>query len=1322
MDHAIFSSTGDIWIFFKASISCRKVGESNQHLSLQIDSALFAVPIIFSFVHAKCTALQRVELWDSLLADKPTQSAWLLVGDFNVIVSEEEKRGGVPFTPEEGWELLNFMSQAGIFDVGYSGSIFTWCNNRYGRARIWKRLDRLLMNQVSSNLGLGFDVQHLCRDPSDHAPLLLSAHTKLDNKPKPFRFLNFWTSKPELLDVVRCNWIGNFSGPPLKVLAAKLRNVKMALRMWSREVFGDIFEAVKVAEQRALNAEVSYDADPSQPNLVLLHEAQAQLRRSHATENMFWQQKSRIKWLKDGDRNSKYFHSVVVERQSRSLIHRIKSSDGKWLDSTSDIEGEAESYFKCLFTDESYAQSFETLEVIPRLISSHDNVMLEKIPSKEEVKLVVFSMDGDSAAGPDGFSGKFFTFAWDIVAEDVYAAVISFFCGEVLPRSISSTSIVLIPKLQSPQDFTQFRPISLCNFINKVISKILSDRLSRLLPKIISPQQSGFVRGRHISDNFLLAQELISGIRQPNQGGNVVLKLDMAKAYDRVSWIFLLQVLRRFGFSERWIDMIWRLISNVWFSVLINGSPCGFFQSTRGLRQGDPISPALFIIGAEVFSRSLNSLVGQRGFLPFKVPTSCPIVTHLAYADDVIIFCSGVKRTLKKVMSVLENYCCVSGQQLNSQKSCFVDHDALTLPRKRVISQISGFQAKSLPLRYLGCTLYSGRRKSSYFSDICTSVAKRILSWKEKLLSSGGRLVLLKNVLSSLPIHVLAATTPPKGVLRTLEKAFANFLWGTTDKGSRYHWIAWDSLCKPYAEGGVGVRALTDVFNAFSLKLWWSLRQRQSLWAEFMYNKYLHKLHACEAEFQPLQSVTWKRLVTYQSLANSHIQWVLQNGLINFWHENWTGTGPLCQQIDIFGDHTVADFVSNGQWNIPMLRQWLPENIVSTILQIIPPDVVSNQPDRMVWDLEISGSFSFSSAYKVVRTVANTSIFSSTIWVKDLPAKISFFMMRMLSWRLPVQDVLQRFGVCGPSRCVCCQNPGFDSIDHVFCTGEIPRQVWKSFQVDIGQFVTPSTVKHAVIQWWLLPAKNIKLKLVYQLLPSLICWHLWKARNTAVWEGKVLSVMQINTFVLSDLYDIFQLHFTDIGVGRYSWPCFYSSLVSWQKPFKFILVRWIPPVLTTCKLNTDGSSLGNPGRSGGGGVLRNSSGVFLLGFACYWGVIPSLHSELKVLLFGVKLCVMRGFFCLHLESDSSLLVQMVKGISRCPWDLQRELDQLLTFRHFFQSVTHCYRQANLPADRLSKVGTELKSNIVYDSWLELPRLVRGDLKLDRLGYPNFRVY
>ena len=145
--------------------------------------------------------------------------------------------------------------------------------------------------------------------------------------------------------------------------------------------------------------------------------------------------------------------------------------------------------------------------------------------------------------------------------------------------------------------------------MNKIFSKILGHRLAPILPNIISMNQSGFVRGRSISDNYLLAQEMIVGIKRKARGRNVVFKLDMSKAYDRMMWPFLIQVLRTFGFGDRWIDMIWRVISNVWFSVIINGSLCGFFKSSRGFRQEDPLSPALFIIRAAVLYRSLNQVV-----------------------------------------------------------------------------------------------------------------------------------------------------------------------------------------------------------------------------------------------------------------------------------------------------------------------------------------------------------------------------------------------------------------------------------------------------------------------------------------------------------------------------------------------------------------------------------------------------------------------------------------------------------------------------------------------------------------------------------------
>ncbi|XP_071912299.1 uncharacterized protein [Coffea arabica] len=257
-------------------------------------------------------------------------------------------------------------------------------------------------------------------------------------------------------------------------------------------------------------------------------------------------------------------------------------------------------------------------------------------------------MDGDNAAGPDSFTSKFFTFSWDIIATDVYIAVVSFFCRAELPRFITSTSIVLVPKVPNPQDFSNFWPISLCNFINKVLSRLLSDRVAVFLPKIISPQQSGFVRGRNITENYLLAQEVLAGIGKKSREGNVALKLDMAKAYDRVSWLHLTRVLRKFGFGERFIDMTWRLVSNVWFSVMVNEAAYGFFKSSR---------------------------------------------------DDVLILANGPSTSLRRVMRVLDMYQRSSGQLLNAQKSGYLVHPSLPSARHRVIERITGFSCQVFPTR-----------------------------------------------------------------------------------------------------------------------------------------------------------------------------------------------------------------------------------------------------------------------------------------------------------------------------------------------------------------------------------------------------------------------------------------------------------------------------------------------------------------------------------------------------------------------------------------------------------------------------------------------
>ena len=149
-----------------------------------------------------------------------------------------------------------------------------------------------------------------------------------------------------------------------------------------------------------------------------------------------------------------------------------------------------------------------------------------------------------------------------------------------------------------------------------------------------------------------------------------------------------------------------------------------------------------------------------------------------------------------------------------------------------------------------------------------------------------------------------------------LERIFADFLWGSSDFGLQFHWIKWSQLCEPYEEGGVGVWSLQHVFDAFSLKLWWNFRLRRSLWAEFMHLKYCPEVHHCYSDFSPGQSHTWRRMLHAQVVAEKHIRWSLGSGSSSFWHDNWLRIRPLCGQVESFQEHSVADFVMAGRWDL----------------------------------------------------------------------------------------------------------------------------------------------------------------------------------------------------------------------------------------------------------------------------------------------------------------------------------------------------------------------------------------------------------------------
>lgn len=160
----------------------------------------------------------------------------------------------------------------------------------------------------------------------------------------------------------------------------------------------------------------------------------------------------------------------------------------------------------------------------------------------------------------------------------------AFFCGLTFPKYFTHVCLVLLPKISNPSNFSELRSICLSNLVNKVICKLLCLRLAPILPDLISLNQSRFVKGKSISENIMISQEIIHRIKKPVIGSNFVIKLDMAKVYDRVSWSYICLFMRRMGFGEVFIDMVCRIMSNNWYSIIINGTRHGFFHSTRGLK------------------------------------------------------------------------------------------------------------------------------------------------------------------------------------------------------------------------------------------------------------------------------------------------------------------------------------------------------------------------------------------------------------------------------------------------------------------------------------------------------------------------------------------------------------------------------------------------------------------------------------------------------------------------------------------------------------------------------------------------------------------
>ena len=343
----------------------------------------------------------------------------------------------------------------------------------------------------------------------------------------------------------------------------------------------------------------------------------------------------------------------------------------------------------------------------------------------------------------------------------------------------------------------------------RIIAKVIANRLKLFLHDVVSNTQSAFIPKRLITDNIIIGYECLHKIRhsKKKKGGWVAMKLDISKAYDRVEWSFLKRTMEVLGFSTKWADLVMRCITTPSFSVLINGVPKGLIQPQRGLRQGCPLSPYLFILCAKVFSNLLNQ-AGRKNLIKGLNFSKELSINHLLFADDSLISSRATTKDCSNLKKIFDSYAAASGQIVNYEKSSMLFSESTQPAQIASIKNLFQLHVVSKHEKYLGLPSMVGRKKLSFFNDIKLRVLSKISNWNSKLFSRGGKEVLIKAVAQAVPAYAMSVFKLPIGLCEDIQKAMARFWWNSKPYQRAIHWSNWRNMCQAKCRGRMGFRDL----------------------------------------------------------------------------------------------------------------------------------------------------------------------------------------------------------------------------------------------------------------------------------------------------------------------------------------------------------------------------------------------------------------------------------------------------------------------------------------------------------------------------------
>ena len=818
-----------------------------QYLHARLRCKVSSVQFHATFLYGFHSIVNRRCLWENLENLSPDRDTpWILLGDFNGVLRPDERINGSLVSNYECRDLFDATSLLGLIDTSSTGGKYTWTNGS-----VWSKLDRVMINDGWIQAG---HFSHTVFCPigilSDHAASITSLFEARSQHRRMFQFFNMWTAHPDFLDTVRQAWSQEVSGTAQFTFCRRLKLLKGPLKTLNQEHFSHIQTRAETARQ---HVEALQDLLMDRPHDITLQQELRSARDSAwrlcQAERSFCYQKAKCRYLASSDRNSKLFHQTVRRRMKSNEIVSITTASGAQTTSYQELSAEFVRFYQLLLGTHRPVVPFDhEIMLAGPTVDSHRGLELLSLPTDLEIREIIFHMGDDRSPGPDGYTAAFYKKAWSVVGLDLCALVREFFTEGRLLRQLNHTVIALIPKASHAPTVGDYRPIACCNVVYKVIAKILANRLAGVLDAVINPAQAAFVEGRSLAENVLLAQELLRQYSRKRVSPRCLIKVDIRKAFDSVSWDFLSHALSDIGLPSTFVGWIMECVASTSFSIRINGDIHGHFTGQRGLRQGDPLSPYLFVICMEYFSRALARVTEQSEF-NFHPRCAGLKISHLIYADDLMLFMRGDLMSIQIAWDCLQSFGRSSGLQVNTHKSHIFLAGVFDQDREDIL-RLTGIPVGELPVRYLGIPLAAESLKLPHYAPLIQQFKDHVQSWQPSSLSYAGRLELIRSVLQGVSCFWLSILPVPRTVVDIMTGICRQFLWN-----SKSSLVAWRDIVLPKEEGGLGLRDFRVWNSALLAKYIWDIHsRRESLWARWIHHYYL--AHRSFWEIQPKKEMS----------------------------------------------------------------------------------------------------------------------------------------------------------------------------------------------------------------------------------------------------------------------------------------------------------------------------------------------------------------------------------------------------------------------------------------------------------------------------------